>query len=325
MTRVPAEAYPRLTGALAGLELLEYRDLERYRNAIRAGRQQGWGYYFPYLLAHDRPGTSAVLCAEDGGSLCIYLWGFRRGRPHLDVYLTPLPMNGVVLGRCIERANEYNGNRSARVMRIDAGDAAAVGAVAGLTVRQRRLQYVYAPAGYGALHGKKFYTIRRNVAQVEALPGVEVVPYTAALADGCRDLLGRWRRHYRGTHASAGGTGTSKRAIELAGRLPDTVLRGEVVLLEGRVAAFAFGGEIRPGVASIFDTRSDNGVRGLAYFHRYRFLSTLGDYARVNDGSDTGRDGLRQFKDSFRPVEMLPEFRAVQRRRGEARSRLRVV
>lgn len=325
MATEPVEAYPRLAGALAGFGLLEPRDLERYRIALQAGRQQGWGYYFPYLLSHNRRGRSAVLWTEDGGSLCIYLWSLRRSRPRLDVYLTPLPMNVSVLSRCIERANDYNGDRSARVMRIDAGDAVAVGAVAGLEVRQRRLQYVYAPGGYGTLRGKQFYTIRRNVAQVEALPGIEVVPYTAALADGCRDLLRRWRRHYRSTHGSAGGTGTSKRAIELAARLPATVLRGEVVLLDGRVAAFVFGGEIRPGVASIFDTRSDNGVRGLAYFHRYRFLSSLLDYARVNDGSDTGRDGLRQFKDSFRPVEMRPEYRAVQRRRDEARQRLRVV
>lgn len=325
MTHVPSQTHPDLSGALAGLELLSRRDLERYRRAIRSGRQQGWGYYFPYLLSHNRPGTSAVLWAEDGGSLCIYLWSLRHGRSHLDVYLTPLPMNVAVLARCVERANDCNGDRSARVMRIDAGDAAAVRAVAGLIVRQRRLQYVYAPASYGTLRGKKFYTIRRHVAQVEALPDVEVVRYTPALADGCRDLLRRWRRHYTSTHASAGGTGTSKRAIELAGRFPDTILRGEVVMIAGRVAAFAFGGEIRPGVASIFDTRSDNGVRGLAYFHRYRFLSTLGDYVWVNDGSDTGRSGLRQFKDSFRPVEMLPEFRAVQQRRDEGTQRLRAV
>lgn len=325
MARHAAQAYPRLAGALAGLGLLAERDLERYRAALQAGRQQGWGYYFPYLLSHNRPGRSAALWAEDGGSLCVFLWSLRRGRPHLDVYLAPLPMSAAVLSRCIERANDYNGDRSARVMRIDAGDAAAVGAVAGLTVRQRRLQYVYAPSSYGALRGKKFYTMRRHVAQVEALADVEVVPYTPALADGCRDLLRRWRRHYSSLHASAGGTGTSKRAIELASRLPESALRGEVVLLDGRVAAFAFGGEIRPGVASIFDTRSDNGVRGLAYFHRYRFLSALVDYARVNDGSDTGRGGLRQFKDSFRPVEMLPEFRAAQQPRDEARRRLHVV
>jgi hypothetical protein len=55
-------------------------------------------------------------------------------------------------------------------------------------------------------------------------------------------------------HDSAGGVGTSKGAVDLAGRMPETVLRGEVVLLDGRVAAFAFGGEIRPGIGCIFDT-----------------------------------------------------------------------
>ena len=40
------------------------------------------------------------------------------------------------------------------------------------------------------------------------------------------------------------------------------------------------------------------------------------DCERVNDGSDVGRDGLRQLKESLRPVARHVEFRASQRKRA---------
>ena len=86
----------------------------------------------------------------------------------------------------------------------------------------------------------------------------------------------------------------------------------------GQLAAFAFGGEIRPGVACFFEAKSDGSVPGLAYAHRRNFMLNLQDYDVVNDGSDTGRPGLRQLKDSFRPVAMHAEYRATQRRRDSA-------
>jgi len=53
-------------------------------------------------------------------------------------------------------------------------------------------------------------------------------------------------------------------------------------------------------------------VAGLSYFHRYSFLEKLQEFQFVNDGSDVGRAGLRQLKNSLRPVEMHLEYRANQ-------------
>jgi hypothetical protein len=182
-----------------------------------------------------------------------------------------------------------------------------------LHIEQRRLQYLYAPRSYADLGGRKYYTIRRNVALIERLPDVEVVPYSASHAEGCRDLLQRWRKHHRDAHGTAGGVATSERAIELAAVFSETDVRGEVVLVNGRLSAFAFGGELRPGRGCIFDARSDPEVRGLSYFQRRSLLSRLQEFELVNDGSDTGRPGLRQLKDSFRPAEMHAEYRGFQR------------
>ena len=295
------------------MKALEVDDLARYKAAVEAGQQMGWGYYFPYLLSRHRAGRSAVLLAEDEGSMCVFLWQIRDSKPHLDVYVAPTPMSVPVLRRCIERANDFNGDVSARVMRVDAKDVGAVSA-ANLDVRLKKLQYLFAPSAYADMGGKKFKTLRRNSSLVEQLPDVEVMPYSAAHAEGCHELLQNWRTAHREAHGTAGGVGTSRRAIDLAGTLPASDLQGEVVTVGGRLAAFAFGGEIRPGLACSFERKCDTAVRGLSYFHLRAFLQSLGDFEYVNDGSDTGRAGLRQLKESFRPAEMHEEYRARQPR-----------
>jgi hypothetical protein len=304
---------PQLSGPLAGLKILEVSDLALYKAAVEAGRQVGWGYYFPYLLSRNRPDREAMLLGEDEGSLCVFLWQFRDATARLDLYLPPTPMNPAVLRRALERANDFNGNLSARIMRIDAKDAEALSGLRDLRTEQRKLQYLYAPRNYSNLSGKHCYTVRRNVALVGRLPDVDVVPYSASYAEACRELLRRWSRYHRDAHGTGGGVTTSERAIELATVFSDTELRGEVVLVNGRVSAFAFGGAIRSAIGCIFDTRSDVDVRGLSYFHRRSLLLKLQDFELVNDGSDAGRLGLRQLKDSFRPVEMHAEYRAFQR------------
>ena len=272
----------------------------------------GWGYYFPYLLSRNRPGRSAVLLAEDEDSICTYLWQIKHSQPRLDVYLAPTPMNTAVLARCLERANDFNADKTAKVMRIDAQDAAA-SAAAGLRVRQRRSQYIFSPDAYRDIGGKNFYTIRRNVNLVAQMPDVEVLQYSPAHAEACHALLNRWQDLHREIHGTSGGVGTSRRAIDLAGTLPAADLQGEVVMIDGSLVAFAFGGEIRPGLAASFERKSDTGVRGLSYFHFRSFLTSMQAFELINDGSDTGRAGLRQLKDSFRPIAMHTEYRGSQR------------
>ena len=300
------------TGALAGLKVAHIDDLDRYKAAVERGRQTGWGYYFPYLLSVNRPDRSATLMSEEEGSICVFRWRVEETGERLDLHLPPIPMNAPVLRRCLERANDFNRGFSARILRIDAADAPVLTGLPYLRVRERRQQYLFAPSTYENLTGTNLRTIRRHVARVEQLPDVHVAPYSPSHAGECMELLSRWKKTHREMHGTAGGTGASRRAIELAGRLPARDLCGEVVFVDGRLAAFVFGGEIRPGLACAFDRKCDSEIRGLSYFQFRSFLLGLRDFERVNDGSDAKRTGLRQLKDSFRPVEMHAEFRAEQ-------------
>ncbi|ANM31657.1 hypothetical protein ABI59_21980 [Acidobacteria bacterium Mor1] len=302
---------PANADALAGLRMASPEDYPGYARALAASRPEGSSYFLAGLLAYQRKGSREILLGEDHGSVCIYRFEPDGEKPRLDIYLAPTPMDPQVLRRCVERANDFNGDRSARVLRIDDADADAA-TEAGLRVRKRREQFVFAPEKYRDLGGKELYTIRRNVSRVEKLEEVEVQTYTPAHRKACRELLERWRTIHREQHGSAGGYGSSKRVIELAGRLPEEALTGQVILLEGKLVAFSFGGSIHPGMACSFERKCDNAIAGLTYFQLRSFLLHLGGYARVNDGSDAGRSGLQQLKQSFRPVAMHPEYRGYQ-------------
>lgn len=307
---------PKMEGALEGLRPLDVGDLSRYKRAVEDGEQMGWGYYFPYLLSRCRPDRSMVLIGEERGSLCIYLWRRREGRPRMDLLLAPAPMDVAVLDEGLERANEFNGDFSARVLRVDEKDADSVSRGAGLRVRLRKEQYLYSPQAFTDIGGRRFRTMRRNVDQVRRRSDIEVLPYSSEHLSGCRALLGSWGEQHRSAHGGAGGVGTSSRAIDLIERFSEMNVRGEVVLVDGRLSAYAFGGEIRPGVGCFFDAKSASDVPGLSYFHRWSFLSKLLEFEIVNDGSDVGRSGLGQLKDSLRPVAMHGEYRASQPRSG---------
>jgi hypothetical protein len=302
-----------LSGALAGLKVLEKSDLETFQSMLNKGEQVGWAYYFPYLLTRNRPGQSCTLFIEYEGSICLFNWQLIGNKPRIDLLAAPSPMNQYALKGCIERANDFNADYSARIMRIDDKDSKAVADI-GIHVRERKQQYIFSPRNYNNLSGKKYYTLRRNVTLIKNQPDVEVVPYSKSHAQDCHRLLNKWGKLHRAKHGTFGGVGISRRIIDLAGTIPDDVLRGQVIYIEGQLAAFTFGGQIRPGLACSFERKCDTDVRGLSYYQLWSFLCGFDDETLVNDGSDAGSAGLRQLKDSFRPIYMHSEYRGSQRK-----------
>jgi hypothetical protein len=287
-------------------------DLEGFKSRISAGNQMGFGYYFPYLLA--RNGAEDFFLGQEEGSVCVFVRRDRPSGPHLDLFLAPAPINSKALRRCLERSNDHNGDYSARVLKIDEQDVAQLSGLRHLRIEKRREQYIYCPHSFRNISGNRFRTLRRNVAMVEALRDVEVVPFASKHVQGCLELLRRWSRQHSHEHNAAGGVGTSESVIKLAGLLPEPDLRGEVVFIDGKLSAFSFGGEIRPGLGCYVEAKSDFDIPGLSYFQRRHFLSGLTDFEFVNDSSSANRPGLKQLKDSMRPIAMHSEYIAHQQR-----------
>ncbi len=300
-------------GALVGLHEISSNDLEKYKNAVELGLQNGFGYCFAGLLAYGQVNRNIVLLSEDEGSVCVFRLAVDNHKQRLDLLLAPAPMNVRVLKRCLERANEFNGDNSARILKIDEKDADAVSSIPALRVKTRKSQYLYAPENFKSLSGNKFRNVRRYVNKVQSLDGLEVLPYSEAYEEACIDLLRKWRTHHREAHGTKGGVGKTRRIIKSTALVQAPDLQGEVILIKNVVVGFAFGGEIRRGHAAFLEAKCDHTVPGLSYFQRYSFMSKLTHCQIINDGPDVGRAGLAQLKNSLRPVTMHIEYQAGQR------------
>lgn len=300
------------SSALDGLKVLDHGDLPRWKSAIERAQSSGYACYLPFALAHQRSGRNTVLIGEDAGCLCVFIRRDRKRGSHVDLFLNPIPMDVGVARRCLDRANEFNRDRSARILRIDGNDAALAARVPGLRVRERRKQYVFDPRAFGDLGGGKYRTVRYHVSRVRRLPNLEVIPYSERYAGECRTLLEQWSERHRSSFGKSGDAGMSKRALALTGMFSAPDLLGELILLDGRLVAFAFGGEIRPGFGCLFEAKTDHSVPGVTHFQYYSFLSRMEGFDRVNGGSDARSAGLGQLKESMRPVAMHPEYRGSQ-------------
>jgi hypothetical protein len=221
-------------------------------------------------------------------------------------------MNVPVARRCLERANDFNGDRSARILRIDANDATLAASIPGLSIHERRSQYLYAPRAFGELRGGKYRTLRYHVSKVRRMQALAVVPYDEQYAEACRTLLDRWSDRHRQVFGTSGDSGMSRRALALTNAIGAPDLVGELILLDGHVVGFAFGGELRRGLGCLYEAKTDLSVPGLAHFQCYSFICKLNGCMLVNGGSDARRAGIGQLKDSLRPATMLLEYRGIQ-------------
>lgn len=303
---------PGLSGALQGLKQADLSDLVAYDRAVDAGNQVGFGYFFPHILGFNRPAQSAALLIEDDDSICAFRWKLNENTPRLDLIVAPTPMNSAVLLRCLERANDFNSDTSARILKIDEVDVEKIGNIKSLRVIKRKSQYLYSPSEYLDLRGGRFRWIRRYVKKFEQFPGLDIRAYSSQYKKDCLKLLRRWRRDHRSAHGTQGGVGTTRRLLELADGLTAPSLEGEVIFVDGVLSAFAFGGQLRPGIGVFSEAKSDFSIAGLSVYQRYHFMAMRQGWSLVNDGPDTGRGGLEQFKRRLRPVGMHQEYSARQ-------------
>jgi hypothetical protein len=65
----------------------------------------------------------------------------------------------------------------------------------------------------------------------------------------------RWRHQRNEQGISIDGYGYTRRCIENASEFRNGLLRGEVIVVDEKLVAFTFGGQIKPNIESIFRSR----------------------------------------------------------------------
>jgi hypothetical protein len=185
----------------------------------------------------------------------------------------------------------------------------------GMIVEEDRdaFDYLHLRQEMAELPGNRFHKKKNRINYFSARHSFNVEVYGARHREGCLALLDEWRRVRDGIDSPSLDleTKAAAEALMLSDRLG---LEGVVVLVEGRVAAFALGERLNRDTAVCHFEKSDPFMEGVSQLVDREFNRLLfTDCTYINREQDLGEPGLRAAKLSYHPVELVKKYRA---RRG---------
>ncbi|MHC5034723.1 MAG: phosphatidylglycerol lysyltransferase domain-containing protein [Planctomycetota bacterium] len=306
----PEASLDRGTREVAGVELntLALADGAAFKSAFQEHRKAIWCYYFPFLFCYGRSKAREMLWHCAGDSLCVFLLRERRDGPRIDLFVPPLPFCPEVTRSSFELMNQFNGDRSARVLWADERDASDFAATGGFEVSLKEKEYMYDPRRVSELQGHEYKDLRKRTRRFQRANDHVWRELRPGDTDGCMELLRKWKRTQGRKSTHLLDMAYTRAAIELYAEFERKDLSGWGVLVDGEVKAFCMGGEMSDTVANFFAAKSDPDIYGLSEFSRWCFCREMVRFELINDASDLGLPGLKQFKRKFRPVAMLEVF-----------------
>ncbi|MBI5888312.1 MAG: DUF2156 domain-containing protein [Deltaproteobacteria bacterium] len=181
---------------------------------------------------------------------------------------------------------------------------------AGYTALEDRdnFDYLYSRAELARLPGRRFHKKKNLVNAFLGQYRCEGMPLTDDRIKDALRILEDWSRESR----ARGDYIAAKEALEKAGPLQ---LCGGIYYVDGKPAAYALGEELGTETFAVHFEKGIGGIkglnplRGLMQFVNMSFAEILpSSYKFVNREQDLGDDGLRQAKESYRPVGFIKKY-----------------
>lgn len=169
--------------------------------------------------------------------------------------------------------------------------------------------YLYLREEMAILPGNRFHKKKNRINYFTARHTHEVNVLSAQYLCGCLQLLDEWGRiaEVEGNRSFGLEMDATVEALAQAEVLG---LEGIVVLVEGRVRAFALGERLNRETAVCHFEKADHFMEGLSQLVNREFSRLLfGDCRYINREQDLGEPGLRNSKLSYHPVELVKKFR----------------
>lgn len=278
-------------------------DADTFLSAADEARVKAWLYYFPLLHFYGQFRAHLLFWERYAGSLLIYQIRRREERSRMDLYLPPFPFDPAALKHAQQRMREFNDGQPGRIVWVQESDALPV-ARAGFEVFFKEEEFIFDRAAVMGLEGSGFKKLRQKIASALRQGHVDTRPYTAADKAACRAVLESWRERLIANGIAPDGYSYTRACLTMAEQFPPALLKGMVVEVDGEVRGFAFTGSLTHTLGCNFLGIADIDYRSLSYVLCYRIMAEFPDLTHFNDSSDTGRSGLRESKQLFRPVEM---------------------
>lgn len=302
---------------LEGLKEITLADKDRYKEALAMSPQRTWLNYFPFLLSSNFNPSRSILLGEECGSLCVYLLRHWPRKNRLNLYFPPMPMNQEALDRCFERINAFNGDHSGRIWWISGELKDTIKQSGNFILRPGDEEFIYQPDMFQDLNNSKFRILRYQLRRAERKHQIDARLFTAQDKNECLELLEKWYQAKTDRNIKALNYFYARACIELFEQFSPNDLHGYVYMIEGKIVAFAFGGQLAGETGSSFIRISDHDYISLGYFVCHHFFKSMQQYTTINDGGTTGLSGLKFIKNNLIPIRIETIYRARQKKSQE--------
>ncbi|MBR6012460.1 MAG: DUF2156 domain-containing protein [Selenomonadaceae bacterium] len=178
---------------------------------------------------------------------------------------------------------------------------------------RNEFDYVYLAEDLINLSGRKYHGKKNHLNSFrKEFPTAEYLPITSEIIPKCRDELNRWYEIHKKINPDDPFICYEQAAIhEIFDNFDEFKLKGGAILLDGKVIAFTFGEKLNSDTAVIHVEKANPEIRGAYTAINQNFVAAeWSDVTFINRESDMGLEGLRQAKESYRPVKLIEKFNA---------------
>ncbi len=297
------------------LKRLTLEDADLFRETFSENRKKTWCYYFPFIFCYGASPSRDIFWMKISGCLCVFVVNHRPEGVRMNMFFPPLPFSDSALVQCTELMNSFNEDKEGRILWVDRCDKVAMDKMGVCYLRWKEAEYIYDPKKIVQMEGSAYSDLRKRIRRTEKDYKVLCRKMGKEDVDGCMEIMRAWRKAKR--HGREGRSlrlldwAYTRSALEYYAKVPD--LSGWVAEIDGKIRGFWMGGRMWEEMANFFVSKGDLDIKGLSEYTRYCFFSEMRKFELVNDASDLGSAGLRQFKRKFRPVETVDVYTADQR------------
>ena len=183
-----------------------------------------------------------------------------------------------------------------------------------ITAERDRFDYVYLAQDLINLSGRKFHGKKNHLnAFHKEYPDARYVSITEEIIPKCREELNSWYETHRRDNPDDVFICYEQAAIhEIFDHFDKFKLKGGAIMIDDKVVAFTFGERLNSDTAVVHVEKAAPDIRGVYAAINQNFVEhEWSDMIYINREEDMGVDGLRQAKESYRPVKLVEKFNAT--------------
>ncbi len=166
--------------------------------------------------------------------------------------------------------------------------------------------YIYSRTALEQLRGRAYQAKRNHINQFQRLYKYDYQPLTPQHFSDCLELCSKWAERHDVTPEEQD---SIERAFE---NFEELGLRGGVIIIEGRVAAFTYGSAISHTIFCTHAEKCDTQYTGIYATINALFTASLPpQYTLINREEDMGIEGLRTAKLSYHPTTLQKKYTAI--------------